>query len=208
MLLDHTDEVWHLAFSHDGCMLASCGKDQTAILWDVERAGPGSGGGRTVTRRHVLRGHTGPVAFLCWGPDSAQIATCGAHASSGSGRWVVGAGAGASCCPGSAFWAPLHVHADHPPLRAPARPAPPRRTGQDALRLWDTASGKCVAIFRHHTDPVTCAAWFPDGSRLATGSHDKQVRRGAAGRRRGRQRLLLHGAPRHRLPSLSACSCA
>lgn len=24
-------------------------------------------------------------------------------------------------------------------------------------------------------DPVTCAAWFPDGRRLATGSHDKQL---------------------------------
>jgi WD40 repeat protein len=149
VLLDHTDEVWHLSFSHNGRMLASCGKDQTAIIWDVERRGqqptsngssgsPSGGGGSAgsgssrgasggrgsvVVRRHVLRGHSGPIAFLCWSPDDSKLATC----------------------------------------------------GQDALRLWDTATGKCLAVFVHHTDPVTCAAWFPDGKSLVTGSHDKQL---------------------------------
>lgn len=100
VLLDHTDEVWHLQFSHDGAMLASCGKDQTAILWEVQRsggcrggrgggAGGGGGGGEaaaagalrvgsTVVKRHVLRGHHGPIAFLCWSPDDSKLATCGA----------------------------------------------------------------------------------------------------------------------------------
>ena len=55
------------------------------------------------------------------------------------------------------------------------RPCLPRCAGQDALRLWDAATGKCLAVFLHHKEPVTCAAWFPDGQRLVTGSHDKQV---------------------------------
>jgi WD40 repeat protein len=106
VLLNHSDEVWHLQFSHDGGMLASCGKDQTAIIWDVQRSssrssaggGGGSGGssgdgsnsssgtapgGSTLVRRHVLRGHTGPVAFLCWSPDDSQLATCGAWSEAG-----------------------------------------------------------------------------------------------------------------------------
>ena len=41
--------------------------------------------------------------------------------------------------------------------------------------MWDAASGTCLQVLRHHKDPVTCAAWFPDGRRLVTGSHDKQL---------------------------------
>lgn len=72
VLLDHSDEVWHLQFSHDGRQLASCGKDQTAVLWDVR--------GGAVAKRTVLHGHRGPIAFLCWSPDDAMLATCGQDA--------------------------------------------------------------------------------------------------------------------------------
>jgi WD40 repeat protein len=33
---EHRDEVWYMAFSHDGTKLASASRDARAIIWDVE----------------------------------------------------------------------------------------------------------------------------------------------------------------------------
>lgn len=42
ILEEHTDEVWHLQFSHDGGWLASASKDGTARIWRVDPAPPPS----------------------------------------------------------------------------------------------------------------------------------------------------------------------
>lgn len=44
--------------------------------------------GSIVTRRHVLRGHSGPIAFLCWSPDDTKLATCGEGGRRQGGRRV------------------------------------------------------------------------------------------------------------------------
>ena len=76
VLLDHGDEVWHLAFSPCGSRLASGGADGVAILWDVGRDARGR---RRVRKAHELRGHAGPVALLAWSPadGGATLATAG-----------------------------------------------------------------------------------------------------------------------------------
>lgn len=36
ILKAHTDEIWRLEFSHNGDWLATAGRDQTAIIWNVK----------------------------------------------------------------------------------------------------------------------------------------------------------------------------
>ena len=68
MLERHTDEVWFVAFSHDGRLLASASKDMLAIVWDVQRPD---------APHRVLCGHTEPLLFVAWSPDDTQLLTCG-----------------------------------------------------------------------------------------------------------------------------------
>ena len=44
-----------------------------------------------------------------------------------------------------------------------------------SVKLWDAASGACVATWTGHTDNVRCIVQLADG-RVATGSEDKSVK--------------------------------
>lgn len=35
ILREHTDEIWRLEFSHDGKWLATAGRDQSTVIWNV-----------------------------------------------------------------------------------------------------------------------------------------------------------------------------
>ncbi|KAJ0238251.1 WD40 repeat-containing protein [Hirschfeldia incana] len=70
VLSEHRDEVWFLAFSHDGKYLASSSKDKTAILWEMDEDGK-------FREKHKLVGHEKPVVAVLWSPDDQQVITCG-----------------------------------------------------------------------------------------------------------------------------------
>ena len=44
------------------------------------------------------------------------------------------------------------------------------------MRVWDAASGECVATLKGHSEAVYSMAFSPDGSRIASGSGEKTVR--------------------------------
>ncbi|KAL1755957.1 WD40-repeat-containing domain protein [Schizophyllum commune] len=69
----HSDEVWGVAWSHDGRYLASGSKDQTAIIWMI---GPQSDPNlREVRPLHVLRDHPFPVNCIAWSLDDSVLLT-------------------------------------------------------------------------------------------------------------------------------------
>ncbi|PNH03762.1 putative serine/threonine-protein kinase, partial [Tetrabaena socialis] len=120
----HTDEVWHIAFSNNGTMLASGSKDRTAILWSDRTAILWSVQSPTqLAAMHKLCGHSQPVAFLSWSPDDRRIITC----------------------------------------------------SEETLRLWDVATGRLLHCCSHHREAVTSCAWLPDGRRFVSGGADRAV---------------------------------
>ena len=69
VLENHSDEVWHVQFSHSGTMLASASKDATSLVWRVAPSGE-------AILMHTLAGHGKPVVFLSWSPDDCRLLTC------------------------------------------------------------------------------------------------------------------------------------
>ncbi|CAO3643546.1 unnamed protein product [Cunninghamella echinulata] len=66
ILKGHTDEVWHISFSHCGRYLASCSKDFSCIIWDMQ----------TFQRVKVLNCPS-QITFSAWSPDNSKLAICG-----------------------------------------------------------------------------------------------------------------------------------
>ncbi|OAX42006.1 WD40 repeat-like protein [Rhizopogon vinicolor AM-OR11-026] len=73
----HTDEVWNVAWSHDGTHLASASKDKTAIIWRIgPDAEPSS---RDCIAEFILRDHPYCVGCLAWSLDDSILSTSADH---------------------------------------------------------------------------------------------------------------------------------
>lgn len=75
VLRNHSDEVWHLAFSHDGSLLATAGKDGLVCVYET----------RTWSLRHELREHDRGmhaaeagkgVCYVAFSPDDRYLISC------------------------------------------------------------------------------------------------------------------------------------
>ncbi|GAA5910271.1 uncharacterized protein JCM6883_001136 [Sporobolomyces salmoneus] len=66
VLREHMDEVWRLAWSHNGEFLATAGKDKLVIIWSVKD---------NFAVHKVFGPHSDPVSCLAWSPDDSILLT-------------------------------------------------------------------------------------------------------------------------------------
>ncbi len=159
-LTAHTDTIRALAYSPDGRLLASAGKDLSIILWDTQTNQPVG---------QPLKGHTNWINALAFSPDSHTLFSVGIDGT--IRRWDVATGQaiGEPLPPGATeFWSVAY----NPDGKTFA-------TGDKdgTVLLWDVAAGKPIGKpLQGHTDLIYALAYSPDGTMLASGSGDGTIR--------------------------------
>lgn len=172
VLEGHRSDILCLAFSGDGRLALSGGRDKIVRMWKVQ----------TGEETQRLVGHTDTVNSVAFTPD-------GLHAlSAGSDRtvrlWELKRGTEVRQFEGhkDIVWA-VAVSPDGR-LALSGGGYQPRPGGRGlvpgnkdyALRLWDIATGKEVRRFEGHTEAVSQVTFSPDGKRVLSCGADRSVR--------------------------------
>ena len=153
----HTDNVWSVAFSPNGKMLASASWDQTVRLWNV----------KTERLLHTLRGHTNDIMSVTFSRDSQTLASA-----DWDGRihlWNPRNGKLKRTLTGHAGGVPSVVFSPDGQTLASG-------SADRTVRLWNTKTWKLEKTFTGHTDVIDAVAFSPAGDTLASGSRDTTIR--------------------------------
>jgi WD40 repeat protein len=155
----HDDNVWSVAFSPDGKMLASGSEDNTIILWDIATGQPIA----------LLDGHTGRVWSVAFSPDG-KILTSGSEDTTII-LWDV------------ATHQQLSQLTDHRSAIYSVAFSPNGKilasgSKDGSILLWDVKTSTLINRFfprDGYLDSVNSVAFSPDGRVLASGCQDTTI---------------------------------
>jgi WD40 repeat protein len=141
----HEDAILSVAYSPDGKLLTTAGRDNTVRLWDAA----------TGRERTSLIGHQKRVSIVRFSPDGTSLAS---GSNDGTIRlWDVATGQERRRFEGLKYVAKCLAFS--PDGKLLAGPGP---------RLWNVATGKLLRQFPAGKVPPHCLAFSPDGKILAT----------------------------------------
>jgi WD40 repeat protein/energy-coupling factor transporter ATP-binding protein EcfA2 len=148
------------AFSPDGKIIATSGRDNTVKLWDIAS-------GQELLP--PLAGHTDNVRVIAFSPDGKTLATGGDDKT--IKLWDVAS---------RRVLATIEAQDQHVTAVAFSSDGKTLATGSGigAVKLWDVAAGRARLLFTSArgaapSHAITSLAFSPDGKKLATGSEDQ-----------------------------------